>query len=122
MISGMRSRLRSQEPNSRIAIRQMLGPALALGPTALWYVLFFLVPLALMVRYSLAFTSKRAAGVCLDAGKLCPDRQRSDLPGLVVAEPAPGGAGDGITLLSDIPPPGRWRAPLIATRLNCWRC
>ena len=34
----------------------MLGPALALGPTALWYVLFFLVPLALMVRYSLAFT------------------------------------------------------------------
>lgn len=34
----------------------MLGPVLALGPTALWYVLFFLVPLALMVRYSLAFT------------------------------------------------------------------
>jgi spermidine/putrescine transport system permease protein len=38
--------------------RQWLGRAIALGPTTLWYVLFFLVPLALMVRYSLAFTEQ----------------------------------------------------------------
>jgi spermidine/putrescine transport system permease protein len=31
---------------------------LTLGPTALWYALFFLVPLALMVRYSFAFTEQ----------------------------------------------------------------
>lgn len=37
--------------------RPWAGRALALGPTILWYSLFFLVPLALMVRYSLAFTS-----------------------------------------------------------------
>jgi spermidine/putrescine transport system permease protein len=37
--------------------RRGLSRAVALGPTALWYGLFFLVPLALMVRYSLAFTS-----------------------------------------------------------------
>lgn len=37
--------------------RPWVGRALALGPTILWYSLFFLVPLALMVRYSLAFTS-----------------------------------------------------------------
>lgn len=37
--------------------RPGVGRALALGPTILWYSLFFLVPLALMVRYSLAFTS-----------------------------------------------------------------
>jgi spermidine/putrescine transport system permease protein len=34
------------------------GRALALGPTALWYLLFFLAPLALMVRYSFAFTEQ----------------------------------------------------------------
>jgi spermidine/putrescine transport system permease protein len=34
-----------------------LGRVVALGPTALWYILFFLAPLSLMVRYSLAFTT-----------------------------------------------------------------
>jgi spermidine/putrescine transport system permease protein len=37
---------------------QWLGRAAALGPTTLWYALFFLVPLALMVRYSFAFTEQ----------------------------------------------------------------
>jgi spermidine/putrescine transport system permease protein len=36
--------------------RQGLGRVAVLGPTVLWYALFFLVPLALMVRYSFAFT------------------------------------------------------------------
>lgn len=31
---------------------------LALGPVAAWYLIFFLVPLALMVRYSFAFTEQ----------------------------------------------------------------
>ena len=35
-----------------------MGRAIALGPTTLWYILFFLIPLALMVRYSLAFTEQ----------------------------------------------------------------
>src|SRR5688572_27283241 len=38
--------------------RQWLGRTIALGPTTLWYVLFFLIPLALMVRYSFAFTEQ----------------------------------------------------------------
>lgn len=38
--------------------RPGLGRAVALGPTILWYALFFLVPLALMVRYSFAFTEQ----------------------------------------------------------------
>lgn len=38
--------------------RPGLGRAFALGPTGLWYLLFFLIPLALMVRYSLAFTEQ----------------------------------------------------------------
>src|SRR6516165_1969360 len=57
MISGIRSRPRSQGSYTTIAVRQGLGRVVALGPTALWYILFFLAPLALMVRYSLAFTT-----------------------------------------------------------------
>src|SRR6516162_9582757 len=57
MISGIRSRPRSQGSYTTIAVRQGLGRVVALGPTALWYILFFLAPLSLMVRYSLAFTT-----------------------------------------------------------------
>ncbi|MCC6945058.1 MAG: ABC transporter permease, partial [Thermomicrobiales bacterium] len=34
------------------------GRAFALGPVAVWYIVFFLIPLALMLRYSFAFTEQ----------------------------------------------------------------
>ena len=41
-----------------VSDRRRWGQVLSLGPTALWYLLFFLAPLALMVRYSFAFTEQ----------------------------------------------------------------
>lgn len=42
----------------RVSSRWWRGRAVTLGPTALWYSIFFLVPLLLMVRYSLAITEE----------------------------------------------------------------
>src|SRR4051794_10006921 len=58
MTSGMKSRRRSARTESTIVDRVRLGRVMTLGPTALWYAIFFLVPLALMVRYSFAFTDQ----------------------------------------------------------------
>jgi spermidine/putrescine transport system permease protein len=53
---------RSELPNVVTALahrlRRRQGRALALGPITVWYLLFFLVPLALMLRYSFAFTEQ----------------------------------------------------------------
>jgi spermidine/putrescine transport system permease protein len=56
MTSGTRSRRPDESTAPPIVPRQWLGRGLVLGPTILWYAVFFLVPLALMVRYSFAFT------------------------------------------------------------------
>lgn len=56
MTSGTRSRRPDENTAPPIVQRQWLGRGLVLGPTVLWYAVFFLVPLALMVRYSFAYT------------------------------------------------------------------
>ncbi|MCA9858779.1 MAG: ABC transporter permease [Thermomicrobiales bacterium] len=43
---------------SGLVPRRLQGRALALGPVAAWYIVFFLIPLALMLRYSFAFTEQ----------------------------------------------------------------
>jgi ABC-type spermidine/putrescine transport system permease subunit I len=57
-ISGTRSRPRSGDATAGAGRRWRPGRAFALGPTAVWYALFFLVPLLVMIRYSFAFTEQ----------------------------------------------------------------
>jgi spermidine/putrescine transport system permease protein len=62
MLSGTRSRPRSAGPAIGGEGRRRSGRAFAPGtfwaPTAVWYALFFLLPLLVMVRYSFAFTEQ----------------------------------------------------------------
>jgi spermidine/putrescine transport system permease protein len=58
MTSGTKSRRPSARSGSSSVDRVRLGRVATLGPTALWYAIFFLVPLVLMVRYSFAFTDQ----------------------------------------------------------------
>ena len=70
MTSGTRSRPRSARSGSTIVHRLGLGRVAALAQLPSGTPFSFLFRWPLMVRYSLAFTDRIAAGVCLDAGQL----------------------------------------------------